>query len=263
VGAGLADLRADSLLGRRTRELVNRDATAVALLVRAEDVGSGRADALAQGIRDLAAEHLPETDARIVGQWWLAQLGMGRIIHDTASSFLTSCLFVLGFVALVLRSRRLFLVSLLPNLLPMFAALVFMAMTGIPLRIGTALVLAIALGIAVDDTVHLMVRLKREDLRLPAGEAVLRAIADVGPAMICTTVVLMLGFLSMLWNDLLALRDMGMVGAFTLGVALLAELLLVPALFVLGSPRRVVDYVIRTPAVRHRTELGSHASGRN
>lgn len=257
---GLASLRDDLLLGPTARELVDGDARRAALLVRTSDLGTAGARRLADGIEAARGATLgPELEIRIVGQWWLAQRGMSALVSDLTRSLLASALLVLPLILIALRSVRLFVVSLAPNLLPIVLALAFMGWFGISLRIGTAVVLAVALGIAVDDTLHLLVRLARGTAEEDVLERVRRSLREAGRPIVTTTLVLAAGFLSMHANELLAIRDMGTVGAFTLGVALLADLVLAPALFVLVCrPSRRVrtsspadEYVAtRTPAFR-------------
>ncbi|MEE9597804.1 MAG: MMPL family transporter [Acidiferrobacterales bacterium] len=99
-----------------------------------------------------------------------------------------------------------------------------------------AMILAIALGIAIDDTIHFMIRLHKETTLMKAAEhCVRRAVSHVGRAIIYTSVVLILGFISMISNDLIAIRDMGIVAAVTVGVALFSDVYLAPALFLLAS----------------------------
>lgn len=236
---GVAALRDDPLLGPRVRELVDAEGGRVALLVRTEDVGTRRALELGRALRETAARELgPGYEARVVGEWWLAQRGMDNILRDMLVSFTTSCLLVVPLMALALRRPRLIVLSVLPNVLPMLFALAFMVWAGITLRIGTAMILAIALGIAVDDTTHMLVRLKEEAARSSTPERAVRAaLRKTGRAMLYTTVVLVLGFLSMLSNDLAAIREMGLVAGVTLGVAFLLDLFLAPALYLLLSRR--------------------------
>lgn len=242
AAAGLAELRSDPLLRQRVRELVDAGGMRAAVMIRTEDLGTLRAHELGDRLERLAAAHMgAEYRVRLVGQWWLAQRGMDHITRDMLASFSTSCLLILPLLALALRRVRLVVVAVLPNVLPMLFALAFMSWTGISLRIGTAMILAIALGIAIDDTIHFLVRLREESSRHDdPREAVRAAIAGVGGALVYTTIVLVLGFLSMLSNDLLAIRDMGMVAAATLTIALLADLILAPALFLLASPRTLL-----------------------
>lgn len=205
------------------------------MVVRLADVGTDRAleflDWLEQGpIASLGNGF----QAQVAGQWWLAQRGMGRLVTDLVTSFTAACVLVLPLLALILRSLRLFLVGILPNVLPMLFALGFMAWSGLTLRIATAMILAIALGIAVDDTIHLLVRLKRElDDGHRAVAAVRRALSHTGQAILLTTVILVAGFASMSTSEVLGLRDMGIVGSVALIAALVADVLLAPSIYLL------------------------------
>ena len=112
-----------------------------------------------------------------------------------------------------------------------------MALTGITLRIGTAMILAIALGIAIDDTIHFMCRLRDESEHKTPSEAVEAAICTTGRGVLITTVILVAGFASMATSELIDIRDMGIVGSVTLLAALLADVLLAPALYLLVGRR--------------------------
>jgi predicted RND superfamily exporter protein len=172
----------------------------------------------------------------MVGQWWLAQRGMMNILNDMLSSFVTACIFILPIMALLLRNMRLFFISLLPNIFPMLAALAFMAIAEISVRIGTAMILAIALGIAIDDTIHFMIHLREQDSKSnDRNEIVKLTIAQTGKAILYTSVILVIGFISMLSNDLIAIQDMGIVASFTIIIALLADLFFVPAIYLIGK----------------------------
>ena len=235
ASAALETLRADPRLGPTVREMVSADGSWMGFIVRTPDIGTERAEELQRSLESTAAARLGSGfEARVVGRWQLAQEGLRNLMHDLLASFALSCVIVLPFLLPVLRDRRLFLVSLVPNLLPMAAALGFMAVAGISIRIGTAMILAIALGIAIDDTIHFMVGLRKETSEgVPPAEAVRRTLAGAGRGILYTTVVLVIGFLSMATNELLAVRDMGIVAAVTLLVAFAADLLLVPALYLL------------------------------
>ena len=113
-----------------------------------------------------------------------------------------------------------------------------MAATGITLRIGTAVVLAIALGIVVDNTLHIIIRLRQQVNDDDTMEQVTDSMHSTGRAVVFTTLALIGGFLSMLSNELLAIRDMGIVAAVTFLGAMLADLLLLPAMYVALSDKR-------------------------
>ena len=101
------------------------------------------------------------------------------------------------------------------------------------------MVLAIAIGIAVDDTIHVMIHVRS---RLAEGmgheEAIRRTIEHSGTAVLFTSVVLVAGFLSMRVNDLLAIQDMGVLAAATLLVAFLSDVYLAPSILHILSKGR-------------------------
>jgi len=240
IGAAIAQLRAHPKTGAQVRELIDPTGSWIGIQVRNTDMGTLRAEEFEHHMASLAAEHLgADFSVELVGQWWLAQGGMQRLLRDMLVSFATSCLLVLVVLAMVVRNVRLFLVGILPNLLPMVLALAFMALAGITVRIGTAMVLAIALGIAIDDTVHFLVGLREEtDRGTDPRLAVRLAMTRAGSGIVYSSIVLVLGFLTMLLNELLAIRDMGLVAAVTIVVALAADLLLAPALYMVIFRRR-------------------------
>ncbi|MDX1741449.1 MAG: MMPL family transporter, partial [Rhodothermales bacterium] len=237
IAAGLQDLRQSESLGLRMRTLVNEGQTKVSFTIHVSDNGTKRSEAVIGRIREVATSALgDEYQATLYGGWYLGQTGMQNVSRDMLMSFATSMLLVLPILALALWSVRLFIVSLIPNLLPMVFALAFSVWVGIPIRIGTAMVLAIAFGIAVDDTIHTMIRLKAEQQsgRGPVA-AVISTTAHTGVAILFSSVVLIAGFLTMVVNDVFAIRDMGILASATLLVAFLSDVYLAPALYVMTA----------------------------
>ncbi len=142
---------------------------------------------------------------------------------------------VLGFT---LRSVRLGLVSLLTNLVPIAGAF---AIWGYAVgEVGLSLTVAVpmTLGIVVDDTVHFLCRHQaRRAEGMPALQAAEGALVSVGPALTATTLVLCLGFLVLASSSFAPNAQMGQITALTLVLALVFDLLVLPALLsVLGPP---------------------------
>jgi predicted RND superfamily exporter protein len=107
------------------------------------------------------------------------------------------------------------------------------------LRIGTAMILAIALGLVVDDTIHLLFRLKQENDRgRPPRAAVREVLLRTGRPCSFSSYVLILGFATMATSQFHAIRDMGIVASLTMVIALAADLLFDPSLFLILRPRR-------------------------
>ena len=123
-------------------------------------------------------------------------------------------------------------------IVPLAAPLIGLVATAGVLRLsGTSLsfeavtALVIALGIAVDDTVHLMTRYRRErraGLGIQAGLE--RTVDRVGAAMVLSTVVMVSGFAVVLTSELPATANFGALACGTIGAALLGDLVFLPAL---------------------------------
>ncbi|MDX1482369.1 MAG: MMPL family transporter, partial [Woeseiaceae bacterium] len=227
--ASLDALERDAALSARLRERINADRTWLSISLRTRDIGTRAATELAAGASRLAEEAFGgRVESRVVGQWWIAQQGMSRLLQDMLASLLTATAIIAPMLWLLFRRLRLFLAALMTNIVPVIAAIGFMAASGISLRIGTAVVLAVALGLAVDNTAHV-------GDWLTAGGRHGRLRRSTPLAVLITTLGLIAGFASMIGNELLVLRDMGLVAVVAFVAAFAADLLLLPALFALSG----------------------------
>jgi hypothetical protein len=230
----LRALREHPVTSRVTRELVNEGQDRLAVNVRTGDIGTRRAGEYHEQIeRLLAGAWGDRYETEIVGQWWLAQFGMRLLLRDMAASIATAVLLVLPILWLAVRDRRVFVAATIANVLPLLLPLAVMAVTGISLRIGTVVVLAIAFGIVVDNTLHIGSRLSATGTWREDAERLRHAMHGTGRAVLFTSLALIGAFLSMLFNELLAIRDMGVVAAVTFAGAAAADLLLLPAICLL------------------------------
>ncbi len=160
--------------------------------------------------------------------------GQRDLVRTQLASLGLAVLVVFGTVALGLGSVRLMLVSVVPNLAPVLAALAAMAVTGLHLDTATVMTASVALGIAVDNTLHQLVAYRRLAGTLKPREAASAAVREVGWAMIVTTATASAGFLALTAADFLPIRDFGLLASVAMAVALAADLVLVPALLALG-----------------------------
>ena len=136
-------------------------------------------------------------------------------------------------VALGIGSLRLGLVAMLPNVVPV---LIFFGLLGFgvaPLSLATSLIASVALGIAVDDTAHFLVRYRKERAAGKDPEAAALVCARrVGRPIAITSLMLMAGFLVVSLSSFATLRQFGALSAATMGICLLTDLVLLPALLV-------------------------------
>lgn len=151
------------------------------------------------------------------------------------ANMLTGLLMALGLVGLLMgllfRSFKMVLLSLIPNIFPLLMILGIIGFLGISLNMATAVIFTIAFGIAVDDTIHFIARLK---LELDKGKslplAIRRTFLSTGKAIIITSMIISSGFLVLITSDFKGTIMTGALVSVTLIMAVLADLVLLPLL---------------------------------
>jgi len=144
-----------------------------------------------------------------------------------------------GIMAWVFRDLRMTVISLIPNVVPLLLIAGLMGYSGIDLKVSTAIIFTIAFGIAVDDTIHLLSKLKIE---LEKGKslpyAMKRAFLSTGKAVLVTTIMLCSGFVALIFSDFASVYNMGLLVSITLVLAVITDLLLLPLLVLYGVKRK-------------------------
>ena len=168
----------------------------------------------------------------------LGQDAMGFMTRDLITSLALATFIIMILMTILFRSLRLGLISMIPNAFPLLVTLGLVGYLGIHLRVSTAVVFSISLGIAVDDTIHVLVRF-REELQKPGASyegALLAAMRGAGRAVVFTTVILCVGFGTLTFSEFTAVRELGMLGGVTLIAALVGDLLLLPLVLLAMRP---------------------------
>ena len=184
----------------------------------------------------------PELRAALAGVAEMELTGMmaviSRTVDATMGSMLRSYALALGLITplmiLLIGSLRAGLVSMVPNLVPIFMTLGMMGLTGIPIDMFTLLAGCIAIGLAVDDTIHFITGFRRY---LAQGNDPVRAVEltmqTTGRALLFTSVVLTSGFLVLTLSDMLNLFQVGILTSFAISTAFILDVTVTPALLVL------------------------------
>lgn len=213
-------------------DLVSSDRLAANVLLRLDDNGSAYLLDVADAAERWWAEHGPSGySARTTGIMFefaraAHEIALGQI-RGFGSAFAAITLVLL----LVLRSARLAGVALVPNVVPVFIAFGAMGLAAISLDAATVLIGSIALGIAVDDTVHLLLGYHEERRAGAArGAAVEASLRQSFPAIVQTALVVALGFLVLGLSGFRFIRNLGLVTAGLMLLCLVAELNLLPAM---------------------------------
>ena len=133
-----------------------------------------------------------------------------------------------------LRSLRLGLISIVPNLLPAVVGFGIWGLTVGQVGLSLSVVVAMTIGIVVDDTVHFLSKYRRarRDYNRSPEEAVRYAFDTAGRALTTTTVVLVAGFLIFAFSPFVPTAQVGVLTAMIIGFALIADLTLLPALLI-------------------------------
>jgi predicted RND superfamily exporter protein len=128
---------------------------------------------------------------------------------------------------------RLALIALIPNAIPVCMAFGAMGLAGVPLDAGTVMVGGLALGIAVDDTVHLVVAFLRERSEGFSPQiAIDHALSRVLEPVVYTTVVVAAGFLVLAASGFALTRNLGLLTSAVMVLCLVSDILLLPTLLV-------------------------------
>jgi len=166
-----------------------------------------------------------------IGALWLKLLAY--IVTSQVQGFLLAFSVIFILMSIVLRSARTGMVAMVPNLVPVLLTLGAMGWLAIPLDYSKVSIAAVAMGIAVDDTIHLILRFRHEFRACGRyDEAFRRALLDVGRALVITSITLVLGFMVLLLSLLDSQAVQGVLLGVTIVSALVADFLLMPALII-------------------------------
>lgn len=205
------------------------------LVVRTGEVGSAAVRTLAARLEEAVSGDAfgSGMKAAVTGNAILLSRSADAIAWGQASSVGLAALTILVLLTLLLRSGKLGLVAMAPNAVPV---LLFFGLLGAgvaPLSLPTSLIASVALGIAIDDTVHYLVRYRDERARGldPAG-AIGVTSRQVGRPMLVGALMLILGFLTVALSGFATLRQFGLLSATTMAICLATDLVLLPALLV-------------------------------
>lgn len=174
----------------------------------------------------------PRYEVIITGKPSVFQKGTNYLLDNLLSSLLFAFALTGGLVAIMFRSIKMVLVSIIPNLLPLIMTAGLMGFLGIPLKPSTLLVFGIAFGMSVDDTLRFLAQyrleLARNDWKIK--KSVFATFNDAGISMFYTSIVLFFGFSVFMLSSFGGTIALGGLVALTLFFGMLSNLVLLPSL---------------------------------
>ena len=154
-----------------------------------------------------------------------------QAIYSSAFSYLLAFGFIAVLMVLLVGNLKIGLISMLPNVLPILFIAMIMSIFDMPLDMFTLLIGAIALGLAVDDTVHFMHNFRRYEMQYnDVDKAVELTLMGTGRAITLTSIVLALGFMVLTFSSMNHMFNFGILTASAILTALLADFFLMPAI---------------------------------
>lgn len=152
-----------------------------------------------------------------------------------SSNILLGLLLAFSIIALIIgviyKTWVVVLIAMVVNTLPLLMIGGIMFVLGFDIKITTALIFTLAFGIAVDDTIHMLSKLKLLLRKgMPLMEALKTSYLSTGKAIIVTSLILCSGFLSLIFSKFIGMQSMGVLISITLLIAVIVDLTLLPLL---------------------------------
>lgn len=215
---------------------VTEDGARARIEVRLRDEGASRILDLLERFEQ-RARALGAANVTFSGEAWDASRGLSRMM-DSLGGLASAIVMIFVVMTFLFRSLRLGLLSIPPNALPLVMTLAYMALRDIPLHAGTIIAFTVTVGLAVDGATHVIARFREESERGAAVEETLaRAMVMSGRGVVLSTATLLVGYGALLLSAFEPVRLFGELSAVAMGGALIAQLVLLPALLVVGAKR--------------------------
>ena len=219
--------------GLDLNDRINVDKSATRLTVTLENISSNSILALESQAGEWLRENTPEF-MHTEGSspiYMFANIGKRNIISMLRGTFV-ALVFISLILILALRSIKLGLLSLVPNLAPIAMAFGLWGLFVGEIGLALSVVGSMTLGIVVDDTIHFLSKYRRarNENGLRSADAVRYAFSTVGTALWVTTLVLVVGFSILMLSTFKLNSGMGMLAATAIALALIVDFLFLPAL---------------------------------
>ena len=213
---------------------ISKDGSQLRIGFKMKDVGTNRTKSLMKELAPKIEKIFKQEkfSYSFTGIGVIVAKGVETLISNLIMSLLLTVLIISTLMGLMFKNFRMVLISLLPNILPLFVTAAIMGYCGINLKPSTILVFSIAFGISIDDTIHFLVKY-RQELSSNNGDikiSVINALKETGLSMFYTSVVLFFGFGIFIASEFGGTIALGVLVALTLLVAMLSNLILLPCL---------------------------------
>lgn len=201
------------------------------ILIRISEHSSAGQAELIHALRAFIDQHEHDgLQIRVTGRAVQDVNTIDALVRGQVESLALAAAVITFIMFLALRSFVAGALSLIPNAFPIIINFGIMGLLGIPLNTSTALISVVALGIAVDDTIHFLTEYNRKRAEsLPMREALQRAILEKGTAICASSLILVIGFGVLLFSSFVPTMSFGGLSAVIMITALVGDLIVLPA----------------------------------
>ena len=216
---------------------VNFDYSKLRITAFTEDAGSQRINQIRNEISQEISRIFPDEEVIITGTTILNADLTDKIVYSLAWSILLALAAITVIMVFLFRDLKMIVIALVPNILPLLIIGGLMGFLNLDIKPSTAIIFTVALGIAVDDSIHYLARFRVEHNRsgafLPSLATTTRR---TGRAIIVTSLILIAGFGTLITSSFTSTAMMGALVCATIVIALIADLFLLPSLFYWLNP---------------------------
>jgi hypothetical protein len=236
----------------RISAYITEDYSRTRVVIRHDIANTEQLRALLKKVRAFVDRELdPGLSARVTGDSVLALSATDSMILGQLQSVLLILTLFVVIIAFLFTDLRVGLLAAVPNVFPVIILFGVMGYADIPLNIGTTMAAAIAIGIAVDDTLHFLLRYNQE-LRQSKSQllAMENTLYEEALPVVSTSIALTVGFLVFALSEFAPVAQFGLLSALVIASALIADFVITP--LIISSLRLVTLWDLLSSRVRQQ-----------
>lgn len=233
--------------GGLMKSYIDKDNQVTRVSFQVKDVGSNRMNVLLDELRPRVDSIFnPEKyDVLLTGNSVLFVKGANYLLQNLVESLALAFFLVALLMFGLFRNLKVVLISLVPNIIPLIITASIMGYVGLSLKPSTILIYSIALGIASDQTLYFLTKFRHEQKHenLTASRIISMTLKETGMSMIYTAIILFFGFGIFAVSSFGGTVSLGILLSITLMVAMLCNLIVLPALILTFTKEKKTDKI--------------------
>lgn len=227
--------------GLDLNDRIDIDKSSTRVSVTLDEITTGETRQFLKEVEAWWDDRSPGNEVYGTGATYLFSFISERNIQDMIGGNIVAVILISIIMMIALRSFSFGLLSLIPNIAPLIMTFGVWALLVGEVGMAAATVSATSLGIIVDNTVHILTKYQRarEELMLSIEDAIRYTFDTVGAAVVANALILAFGFSVLMYSSFKITSDMGTLTAMAIIIALIVDLLLLPALLMLRAQPKV------------------------